>query len=189
MGTDSGDNVEGQFCNWSFDKVEVAETQDAFGMGAQMLEMKRSGIIASGVLDKPVRYITFKEWNSSSSQVQICFSTMEPGSTKWTTVKEANSTGNSVKLKKNETATLRYILNEKAGASFRIQHLATSNNAVSYVDNIKVVYEDPNSIPTGIQEVTTNEQENAPCYNTAGQRVSPDTKGIIIRNGKKYLNK
>lgn len=30
---------------------------------------------------------------------------------------------------------------------------------------------------------------NAPVYNLAGQRVSPSTKGILIKNGKKYVNK
>ena len=189
MGTADGEGIQGQFCNWDFDKVEIAATQDDFGEDAQMLAMKRSGIITSSELDKPVRYVTFKVWNSSNSQVQIQFSVKEPGSTKWTNVKEATNTGTSVKLKKKETATLRYVLDAKVGTSFRIQHLTTSNTVVSYVDNIKLMLEDPNSIATGIQDVNIAEQDNAPCYNLAGQRVSADTKGIIVRNGKKYINK
>ena len=31
--------------------------------------------------------------------------------------------------------------------------------------------------------------ENAPIYNLAGQRVSKNTKGILIQNGKKFINK
>ena len=31
--------------------------------------------------------------------------------------------------------------------------------------------------------------ENAPVYNLAGQRVSKDTKGILIQNGRKFINK
>lgn len=189
MGTADGEGIQGQFCNWDFDKVEIAATQDDFGEDAQMLAMKRSGIITSSELDKPVRYVTFKVWNSSNSQVQITFSVKEPGSTKWTTVKEVTESTNSVKLKKKETATLRYVLNAKAGTSFRIQHLATSSSVVSYIDNIKLMLEDPNSIATGIHDINIAEQDNAPCYNLAGQRVSADTKGIIVRNGKKYINK
>lgn len=30
---------------------------------------------------------------------------------------------------------------------------------------------------------------NAPCYNLMGQRVSPSAKGIVLRNGKKFINK
>lgn len=33
------------------------------------------------------------------------------------------------------------------------------------------------------------EDANAPVYNLAGQRVSKDTKGILIKNGKKFINK
>ena len=190
LGTSSGDAVEGQFCNWTFDKVEIAKTTDDFGFGEQMLAMNHNGILASSTIEKPIRYITFKTYNSSNGQVRITFSIMKPGSTKWTILKEASNSGNNVTLKKNEAANLRYVLNEKAGTSFRIQHLATSNNAVTYIDNIKVYFEDPGSIATGIQEIVSpGRDDDAPCYNLSGQRVSPDTKGIIIRNGKKFINK
>ena len=188
-GTGDTDGVQGVFCNWDMDKVEIAPTQDEFGMENQMLAMKRSGILTSSTLDSPVRYVTFKAWNSSNKQVQITFSVMNPGETKWTTVKEVKSNTNSLKLDKNEIVTLRYPLNSKAGTRFRFQHLAASNNAsaVCYVDNIKVVLEDPNSIATGIVDVNRETVADDRCYNLNGQRVSPDTKGIIIRNGKKFI--
>ena len=47
-----------------------------------------------------------------------------------------------------------------------------------------------NDITTGINNATTEELDiNAPVYNLAGQRVSKDTKGILIQNGKKFINK
>ncbi len=43
---------------------------------------------------------------------------------------------------------------------------------------------------SGITSVTTDEtNENAPVYNLSGQRVSKATKGILIQNGKKFINK
>lgn len=43
---------------------------------------------------------------------------------------------------------------------------------------------------TGINGVTTDKLDvNAPVFNLAGQRVSKDTKGILIQNGKKFINK
>ena len=152
-----------------------------------MLAMKRSGILTSSTLDSPIRYVTFKAWNSSNKQVQITFSILNPGETKWTTVKEVTSNTNSLKLDKNEIATLRYPLNSKAGTRFRFQYLSTANNTVCYVDNIKVVLEDPNSIATGIVDVNRETVADDRCYNLNGQRVAPDTKGIIIRNGKKFI--
>ena len=46
-------------------------------------------------------------------------------------------------------------------------------------------------VGAGITEVVADEAANAdaPAYNIAGQRVNKDAKGIVIINGKKYLNK
>ena len=42
---------------------------------------------------------------------------------------------------------------------------------------------------TGINGITDDgaDNANAPVYNLAGQRVSKDTKGILIQNGKKFI--
>lgn len=43
---------------------------------------------------------------------------------------------------------------------------------------------------TGVREIVAVKNDaNAPVYNLAGQRVSPNTKGILIKNGKKFINK
>ena len=43
---------------------------------------------------------------------------------------------------------------------------------------------------TGIDGITVDAaDENAPIYNLAGQRVTKATKGILIQNGKKFINK
>ena len=43
----------------------------------------------------------------------------------------------------------------------------------------------------GIDNITVEQEfdENAPVYNLQGQRVSKDTKGILIQNGKKFINR
>ena len=42
----------------------------------------------------------------------------------------------------------------------------------------------------GINDITVDAaDENAPIYNLAGQRVTKATKGILIQNGKKFINK
>lgn len=45
--------------------------------------------------------------------------------------------------------------------------------------------------PTGITNVVSSDaaNENAPIYNLAGQRVNKTAKGILIQNGKKFVNK
>ncbi len=43
---------------------------------------------------------------------------------------------------------------------------------------------------TGINEVATSTKNaNAPMFNMAGQRVSNNFKGLMIQNGKKFINK
>lgn len=50
---------------------------------------------------------------------------------------------------------------------------------------VNFVYADPASI----SGVTVNEANYGKAYNVAGQRVNSDAKGIVIRNGKKYIAK
>ena len=40
---------------------------------------------------------------------------------------------------------------------------------------------------TGIRGIEAAEADDAPVYNMAGQRVSKHSKGIVIKNGKKYV--
>ena len=42
---------------------------------------------------------------------------------------------------------------------------------------------------TGIESVQTQQLQNGAIYNLAGQKVGNDYKGIVIKNGKKYLMK
>lgn len=45
-------------------------------------------------------------------------------------------------------------------------------------------------VPTGINSITTDATDaNAPVYNLAGQRVGKNAKGVLIKNGKKYVVK
>lgn len=45
-------------------------------------------------------------------------------------------------------------------------------------------------VPTGINSITTDAADaNAPAYNLSGQRVGKNAKGVLIKNGKKYVVK
>lgn len=45
------------------------------------------------------------------------------------------------------------------------------------------------SVITGVDNIAAEINENAPIYNILGQKVSKDTKGILIQNGKKFFNR
>jgi len=46
-----------------------------------------------------------------------------------------------------------------------------------------------NGVVSGVDNITVDENVDAPVYNVAGQRVNDAYKGIVVKNGKKYLNK
>jgi len=48
-----------------------------------------------------------------------------------------------------------------------------------------------NGVTTGIADITLSPatQQNAPAYNLAGQKVSKAYKGVVIKNGKKQIQK
>ena len=52
---------------------------------------------------------------------------------------------------------------------------------------LKLFFSD--EVPTGIQSITTAKNETGAIYNLAGQRVDASYKGIVIQNGRKFINK
>ena len=46
------------------------------------------------------------------------------------------------------------------------------------------------SVTTGVEQINVAEDDtHAPTYNMMGQEVNPSAKGLIIRDGKKLINK
>lgn len=84
-----------------------------------------------------------------------------------------------------ETQTID--LTSYAGKKIKIGFKYTSTEAASgtwEVRNVSIT-----GLATGINKVEAEtENVNAPAYNLAGQRVNNSYKGIIIKNGKKYIN-
>ena len=54
---------------------------------------------------------------------------------------------------------------------------------------VKSVYLVKASAPTGVEKLPLNVVENGAIYNLAGQKVDASYKGVIIKNGKKFINK
>ena len=44
-------------------------------------------------------------------------------------------------------------------------------------------------VPAGIEDIKTAQNTNAPMYNLAGQKVANNFKGMVLQNGKKFINK
>ena len=60
----------------------------------------------------------------------------------------------------------------------------------TYEVDVNSVLISKKSTDTSISEITSDEAvKNAPVYNLAGQRVGKNAKGVLIKNGKKYVVK
>ena len=64
-----------------------------------------------------------------------------------------------------------------------------NNNLIKELNVTKAVEE--YTAPTGIMQIDNGQDEtaNSPIYNMAGQRVSNNFKGLIIKDGKKFMSK
>lgn len=62
----------------------------------------------------------------------------------------------------------------------------SSNNNGAYA--YEIAFTAASGSPTGINAIEKVAESSA-IYNLAGQKVSADYKGVVIKNGKKYLNK
>ena len=65
--------------------------------------------------------------------------------------------------------------------------LVNYNNNTPQVTNSSIY--SLNGVVTGVDNITVDQNIDAPAYNVAGQRVNDAYKGIVVKNGKKYLNK
>jgi hypothetical protein len=54
---------------------------------------------------------------------------------------------------------------------------------------VKVLGGDPTPVETGIKGIVNNQPSSAAIYNLAGQRVDKAYKGIVVKEGKKYIAK
>lgn len=67
-------------------------------------------------------------------------------------------------------------------------YLETDEDITPAGAQVALIFDDGET--TSINSINTQHQtSNTQCYNLAGQKVSDSYKGIVIKNGKKYINK
>lgn len=123
------------------------------------------------------------------------FGTVEDEATLW--VKEDGGEWNQITLTYptlpedgnwSDFETQTVDLTSYAGKKIKIGFKYTSTEQAAGTWEIKNV--SVTGLVTGINKVENDtEDANAPVYNLAGQRVNKSYQGIVIKNGKKYINK
>lgn len=79
----------------------------------------------------------------------------------------------------------------KVGDEVVVYGTLAKNTDHTLMDRGNYLYSVNGTVVTGIRatEITKKADKNAPLYNMAGQRVSKAYKGVVIQNGKKFVNK
>mgnify|MGYP004445779231 FL=1 len=72
------------------------------------------------------------------------------------------------------------------GSNTVILQNTTSNIKNTFIDCLKV-YGYPYEEETNIEAIASSQTSTNTEYNIAGQRVNASYKGIVIKNGKKYV--
>lgn len=170
--------VAGKFCTWDLANAVVTSTTSEFGTGSHMVQINRNGTLTSSVLESGMRTVKFNVQNGSQ-KVRFQVSTSTDG-TNWTLLE-------SKEIVKNKEAEFSY-RDIPAGSRIRFTLLGTSNAATCYVDDIEATFKKNSTAVEGIKAAPTT-TGNGELYNLAGQRVDKSFKGLVIKNGAKYMNK
>ena len=100
-----------------------------------------------------------------------------------------------IRKSSEETPSVHHSFEVKSFASDKAVTLRIYVGKCAYnkqvgIANVVISGKIDKSIPTGIESVKTQAIDlNAPAYNLAGQKVSNDFKGLVIKNGKKFVVK
>ena len=182
--------VKGVFCSWDLSKSRIIEATTDYGRGSRAVGMVRSATLTSSAMSKKVISLSFDFWNATAASAIIRVETSTDGGATWTAINDANGK-NQVSVQAGKSITQKYSSSIPAGAQFRIRQTSGNPNAYCYVDDITVILSgaDEGSAIDAIT-VVPNQSDvvSEKYYNVAGQRVTKDTKGLIITSkGKKIL--
>ena len=170
--------LAGKFCTWSLVNGKIVTVAD-YGNGSHVVQMGRSSYLTSSKLEKDLRSLKFTVQNGNGAKVRFTPQISTDG-VNWTNLSAAKD----IAKKKSQTYSFKNIA---ANSYIRFYVQSSSTAADCYIDDIEV------SLPKGtdgIDEVKTSKKEESNAlYNLAGQRVANGFKGIVIKNGKKFIIK
>lgn len=179
------EGMKGVFCNWDLSKATVVNAEDeGYGSGKRVVKVLRSGTLTSSEITTDVRSLKFKVW-SGNAQARVTLRAYVDGAWKQVAMNDGSS---QVTLSKNSEATLSYTNPFAAGTKFQIQITGTTNSMVAYVDDISISFTKTSDGIVNVESSTPTSFDGQ-RYSITGQKVNGNYHGVVICNGKKYVNK
>lgn len=178
--SDDATDAEGVFCKWDMVKARVVETTDDYGTGNKTLGIVRGGSITSSALLKPVNTFEFDFWNATPINVIIRTYSSTDGGVTWNILKDINGQTQAT-ISNKKSSHLKYLVNLPAGSKIRIQQDSGMPTSYNYIDNIGVMFGTSDASNIGLINMNNGVKEmKYEFYNLSGQRVSENTKGLVI---------
>lgn len=188
--TTDASGLQGVFCNWDLTSSRIVSTTEEYGTGSKMLGMVSNGFVTSSPIALAVSKIEMDIWNPSTSSSVFMLGYSADGGKTWTQMKPA---GSQIQLSVPAKSTMHVSYSSDklpANSMLRLFEYKGSASVMTYIDNIQISYTGGQT--TDISDVVIEASpkfQNDVLYNLNGQRVAPGTKGLLIRNGKKYISK
>lgn len=182
-------DVEGAFTQWDFVNTYV-KTYLAGGLPGEKnnravaffrKSMSGNKLISHSLGDRYISEIVFTLDNTSSTKATVKTIVEDAEGNKLATVSTTiNAEGYTVVRVRGDQP---FDKNSK----LTVNLTAGSKDEPLYLDNLVIYYTDQE--PSAIESIVADSPKSNNYYNLSGQRVESDYKGIVIVNGKKYLNK
>lgn len=185
--TGDASGLEGSFCKWDFVKSYVTDAEELNVVKDKAVAIVRGGKITTEVLTSPISSLTLAVHNPSSvtAQFKVYYSVDDGASWQQCTV-----VSGSTKLNAGTSAKIKFNGNSMSGTRYRISQTVGSVSSPCYIENVNFRISS-NDLANGIRQINRQERQKIESvkYNTAGQRVGEDYKGIVIVNGRKVLSR
>ena len=191
--TEADSEIAGDFCSWSLANASVQEPVSSQGNGNRVVKMVGKSTLTSTPMESDIRHFSFKVW-TGAQMVKFSVKTSKDQET-WTTLADTEGRTSRMLSRNSNEVVFSYEGSIPAGTSIQIQSqpsLSTgSSSAVAFIDDLtfRLAAKDAQHDTQGIANLSNGETVPTRTYNLMGQEVEDAAKGLVIRNGKKYLVK
>lgn len=129
-------------------------------------------------------------WDNTTGSNTGCLSDYNWGT--FTTDMHESLVKMTVDYTSNGVFTMKAVITTKVGKTYNYSYtknISANPSSITLFFVSEGSYIDGSSIPTAVSSVVPNDSRSTDVtiYNIAGQKVTADYKGVIIKNGKKYV--
>jgi M6 family metalloprotease-like protein len=176
--------LAGRICTWNLSNATIESTENGHGNGQHVAKIKPNGTIVSSKFTYGLHSLKFTVQRAGATKLQFAVQTSTDG-IQWTALQ--TPAGKSIfdfSLGQKESVAF---YNIPAGCQIRFVMASKTSTAVCYLDDIEFSLSGDDTAINTVDSKPLVRQTS--IFNLSGQRVAEGYKGLVIKNGKKYISK